>query len=74
MASLNDVAAHRIAKAQGQDPRLIYIQNQNRPQYQKVEQDKYLGPVPKHDDGLLVRDISGRETRGYEQLLTNNRN
>lgn len=76
MSSLNDVAAHRIAKAQGQDPRLIFGQHRDRPQFQKVEKDKYLGPVPKGDDGLLVRhSFESLEcaTRGYGVRLTGSR-
>lgn len=73
MESLHDLAVHRIAKAQGLDPRLVFAQRRIQSQFQKVDKSKYLGPVPKHDGNLLVRHISMCATRGYGKQLTGNR-
>lgn len=51
MSSLNAVAALQHARARGQDPRLLFTN----PQFQKIDNNKYLGVVPKDRDGLLVR-------------------
>ncbi|ROV91786.1 hypothetical protein VSDG_06516 [Cytospora chrysosperma] len=60
MESLHDLAVHRLAKAEGRDPRLVFAQqrNQSQFQFQKVDKSKYLGPVPKDDGGLLELMVS----------------
>lgn len=75
MESLHDLAVHRLAKAEGRDPRLVFAQqrNQSQFQFQKVDKSKYLGPVPKDDGGLLVRRILVCALRSYGRRLTGNR-